>query len=296
VGVALRYHDHGLWSTRVGYDWTGTHDPGYLTVPTSDNRLFTNLTLTPKTWLVFANDFNVVAQNAFPAVVLSNTPNATPNPPPAAQSMGFNIAGLPPVFQRRNRLYIETASATLRFVPGWNLGLGYSYQQNDLKTYMAFQNDYATNYILDEPLVPYKQISQSYWGDSTYTFRQKLGLNLRLTYNSARSGFRPDLNPNNASLFGNQYLISQGNCDTGAVSPCFSPSAFSAALNNVNTISTQISEVIVPQWIGQTKAYYLFPRKMEGGLIFYYGSYRDYWNPGLNGVLRTFTVYVGRSW
>jgi hypothetical protein len=28
--------------------------------------------------------------------------------------------------------------------------------------------------------------------------------------------------------------------------------------------STQVSQVIVPQWIGQSKAYYLFPRKFEG--------------------------------
>ena len=69
--------------------------------------------------------------------------------------------------------------------------------------------------------------------------------------------------------------------------------------------------MIVPQWIGQSKAYYLFPHKFEGGLLFYYGSYRDYWNngrmvassvsppvfaPNLNGDLRTFNIYVGRSW
>jgi len=108
-----------------------------------------------------------------------------------------------------------------------------------------------------------------------------------VTYNSARSGFRPDLNPNDAALLGNQALIS---------SATFDPGMFSAALNNVNFASTQISEVIVPEWIGQSKAYYLFTRKLEGGLIFYYGSYRDYWNPILNGVLRTFNVYVGRSW
>jgi hypothetical protein len=87
-----------------------------------------------------------------------------------------------------------------------------------------------------------------------------------------------------------------GNCDVGASSPCFSPSMFAAAQANMAFSSTQISEVIVPQWIGQSKAYYLFPHKFEGGLIFYYGSYRDNWNPGLNGVLRTFNLYVGRSW
>jgi len=155
-------------------------------------------------------------------------------------------------------------------------------------TYMAFQNDSATGYILDEPLVPYKQITQAYWGESTYTLKQRAGLNLRVTYNSARSGFRPDLNTNDAAKLGNTYLIQQGLFDPSGV-------MFPAALGNLNTISTQISGVSVPQWIGQSKAYYLFPHKFEGGLIFYYGSYRDYWNPNLNGVLRTFNVYVGRS-
>jgi hypothetical protein len=152
---------------------------------------------------------------------------------------------------------------------------------------MAFQNDNAVGYVFDQPAVPYKQISQSYWGESTYTVKQRLGLNLRLTCNSARSGYRPDLNPNDAALLGNQPLITSGT---------FDPVMFSAAQSNLGFSSTQISEVIVPQWIGQSKAYYLFPHKFEGGLIFYYGSYRDYWNPNLNGVLRTFNVYVGRSW
>jgi len=295
AGLALRYHDRGLWSARAGYDWTGTHHPGYLIVPRSDNRVFANLTLTPSSWLTFANDTDIIVQNAFPAVALPNTPGVAPAPPPATQSFGLNIAGLPPTFQRRNRFYTDTASATLRVQPTWNLGLGYSYQQNNLSTYMAFQNDSATNYILDEPAVPYKQIIQAYWGESTYTLRQRLGLNLRLTYNSARSGMRPDLNPSDAARLGNSYLASLGTCESGVAPPCFDPVMFGAALGNLNTISTQISEVNVPQWIGQSKAYYLFPHKFEGGLIFSYGSYRDYWNPNLNGVLRTFNVYVGRS-
>ncbi|HYM74435.1 MAG TPA: DmsE family decaheme c-type cytochrome [Candidatus Dormibacteraeota bacterium] len=289
TGLALRYHDASLWSARAGYEWTGTHDPGYLIVPKSDNRIFSNVTLTPRPWLTFANDTNIIVQNAFPAVPLPNTPGVAPlSAPGATGSFGLNIAGLPPTFQRRNRFYINTASATLRPLPSWNLGLGYSYQQNSLKTYMAFQNDNATGYILDEPLVPYKQITQAYWGETGYTLRQRAGLNFRITYNSARSGFRPDLNPNDAAGLGNAYLISQGTFDPNGLFPF--------ALGNLNTISTQISQVIVPQWIGQSKAYYIFPRKFEGGLLFYYGSYRDYWNPNLNGDLRTFSVYVGRSW
>jgi predicted CXXCH cytochrome family protein len=267
TGLALRYHDCGHWSARTGYEWTGTHDPGYLVVPHSNNRAFADVWLTPTTWLVVTNDTSIILQNAFPAIPLPNTPGD---------------------FQRRNRFYVDTASATLRLVPAWNLGLGYSYQQNNLTTYMAFQNDAGVGYVVDEPAVPYKQISQTYWGESTYTIKQRLGINLRVTYNSARSGMRPDVNPNDAALLGNQSLISQGAFDPTGLFP--------AALGNLQLGATQVSQVIVPQWIGQSKAYYLFPHKFEGGLIFYYGSYRDELNPNLNGVLRTFNVYVGRSW
>jgi hypothetical protein len=76
----------------------------------------------------------------------------------------------------------------------------------------------------------------------------------------------------------------------------FDPGMFQSALGNLALSSTQISGVRVPQWIGQSKAYYLFPHKIEGGTIFDYGSYRDYWNPNLNGDLRTFDVYLGCSW
>ena len=289
AGLALRYHDAGLWSARAGYEWTGTHNPGYLIVPRSDNRVFGNVTLTPRSWLTLADDIDVIVQNAFPAVPLPFTPGTTPlSTPGASGSFGLNIAGLPSTYQRSNRFYIDTFSTTLRPTPSWYLGLGYSYQQNNMKTYMAFQNDNATGYILDEPLVPYKQLTQAYWGESNFTFRQRAGLNFRLTYDSARSGFRPDLNPNDAGRLGNAYLIQQGTFDPNGLFPL--------ALGNLNMSSTQISEVIVPQWIGQSKAYYLFPHKFEGGLIFYYGSYRDQLNPNLNGVLRTFNIYVGRSW
>jgi hypothetical protein len=272
TGLALRYHDRGLWSARAGYEWTGTHHPGYLIVPQSNNRTFADVWLTPASWLVLSNDTSIIVQNAFPSI-------------PLLRSDGTGLFG---DFQRRNRFYINTVSATLRFVPGWNLGLGYSYQQNNLTTYMAFQNDAAAGYLVDEPAVAYKQITQAYWGESTYTFKKRLGLNLRLTYNSSRSGMRPDVNPADAALLGNQSLLSQG---------AFDPSGlFPTALGNVQFGATQVSEVIIPQWIGQGKAYYLFPRKFEGGLVFYYGSYRDYFNPNLNGVLRTFSLYVGRSW
>ena len=271
-GLALRYHDNNYWSARAGYEFTSTQNPGYLLVPQSNNRAFADVWLTPTKWLVLSNDFSVIVQNAFPAI-------------PLLRSDGTGDAG---VFQRRNRFYYETLSATLRPLPDWTIGLGYSYQQNNLNTYMAFQNDSSVGYVINEPLVPYKQITQAYWGETSYTARQRLGLNLRVTYNSSRSGIRPDVNPNNAAQLGNASLISQGIFDPNALFP--------SALGNLALTSTQISQVIVPQWIGQGKVYYLFPRKFEGGFIFYYGSYRDYWNPNLNGVFRTATIYVGRSW
>ncbi|HYA64777.1 MAG TPA: cytochrome c3 family protein [Candidatus Sulfotelmatobacter sp.] len=295
TGLALRYHDRNYWSARAGYEWTGTHHPGYLIVPQSNNRTFVNLWLTPTKWLVLSNDVDVTVQNAFPDVPLPNTPGVLPLPPPATQSFGLNIAGLPPTFQRRSRFYTETLSANFRLVPDWNFGLGYSYQQNNFTSYMAFQNDSAAGYILDEPNVPYKQITQAYWGESSYTFEKRLGLNLRVTYNSARSGWRPDVNPADAASLGNQYLIS-----TGAFNQAFfgtpGQPLCPSALCNLQISATQVSEVIVPEWIGQGKVYYLFPRKFEGGFVFYYGSYRDYWNPNLNGVLRTAMLYVGKSW
>lgn len=271
-GLALRYHDQGRWSARVGNEWTGTDNPGYLTVPQSNNRTYADVWLTPTSKLAFSNDFSVIVQNAFPSI-------------PLLRSDG---TGLPGDFQRRNRFYFETLSATLRLVPDWNLGLGYSYQQNNLTTYLAFQNDSSAGYVVNEPAVPYKQITQVYWAESSYNFQKRWGLNFRLTYNSSRSGMRPDVNPADAGLLGNQSLISSGNFDPNGLFP--------SALGNVQFISTQISQVIVPQWIGQAKGYYHFPHKVEGGLIFYYGSYRDELNPNLNGVLRTFNVYVGRSW
>jgi predicted CXXCH cytochrome family protein len=286
-GLALHYHDAG-WSARAGYEWTGTNNPGYLIVPQSNNRTFADVWFTPTARIVFSNDLSIIVQNDFPAVPLINTPGTTPlSAPGATSSFGLNISGLPPTFQRRDRFYNETASADFIVIPDWRLGLGYSYQQNNLLAFMAFQNDSATGYILDEPNVPYKQITQAYWGDSNYAIGKRAGLNFRVTYNSARSGFRPDLNPADAAALGNQYLISQAT---------FNPAMFAAALNNIQFASTQISEVIVPQWIGESKGYYLFPHGFNGGLTFYYGSYRDYWNPNLNGVLRTFSIYIGRSW
>ncbi len=247
TGMALRYHHGGRWSARAGYEWTGTHNPGYLIVPQSNNRMFGDVTYMPANWLTFTSDTSVIVQDAFP------------------------------VIQRRNRFYVETISATLRPLSGWDVDLGYSYSQQDLNTYMAFQNDSSVGYVLDTPLIPYKQLNQSYWGETSYTLKHRAGIALEINYDSARSGLQPDLNANDYPAMADEATFQQ-------------------SLWALQLGSTQVSAVLVPQWTGKSKVYYLFPHQIEGGVLFNYGSYRDYWNPNLNGVLRTASVYVGRSW
>jgi predicted CXXCH cytochrome family protein len=279
AGLVLHYRI-GLWNARAGYEWTGTDHPGFLIVPGSHDRMFASIWITPQRWLTFSNDVSIDAQNAFPSPALPNTPSA-------AQGFGGDVSGLPANFHRRDRFYVDAASLEIRPSAAWNLGLGYSYQQNDLSTYMAFQNDSSVNYVVDEPLVPFKQLSQIVWGDTTYTVKEHFGLNLHFTHNASNSGYRPNLNPNDAASVGNAALIDQG---------VFDPGMFQSALDNLALSSTQISAVRVHQWLGDGKALYLFPHKVEAGLVFHYGGYADYWHPNVNGVLRTFDVYVGRTW
>lgn len=281
AGLALRYQSM-LWHARAGYEWAGNDHPGFLIAPGSNNRMFTNIWLTPKPWLTLSNDIYINAQNHFASPALPNTPTD-----PSNAGFGTDVTGLPAHFQRRDRFYVDTVSAEIRPASAWNLGLGYSYQQNNLKTYMAFQNDSSVGYVIDAPLVPYKQLSQVVWGNSSYLVKDRFGMDLRFTHNASSSGYRPDLNPNDAASVGNANLIQQG---------VFDPVGFQAALNNLALSSTTISAVKVQQWLGDGKAYCLFPHKVEAGVVFRYGSYGDYWNRNLNGVLRVFDLYVGRTW
>jgi hypothetical protein len=98
TGLALRYHDRGYWSGRAGYEWTGTHQPGYLIVPQSNNRAFADVWLTPKPWLSISNELSVTLQNAFAAI-------------PLLRSDGTGADGN---FQRYNHFYLETLSANFR--------------------------------------------------------------------------------------------------------------------------------------------------------------------------------------
>jgi predicted CXXCH cytochrome family protein len=257
IGIALHYHPQSHLNARGGYEWTGNHNPGYLIDAKVNHRVFADVTLTPAPWLTFTNDLSIILQNAFP------------------------------VIHRQNRFYVETASATLAPVPFWNLVMGYSYQQNNLATYMAFNNDAAAGYVVDEPFVPYHQLTQSYWIQSAFKYKDRAGLNVSLAHSSAHSGMLPDVNPNDYLLLGNGPGIQDGT---------FDPSVFAQALQAIQFGSAQASQVNVPQFIGQGKVYYLLPHGFDSGFLISYGSYRDYTNPYLNGILRSYSLYFGRSW
>jgi len=40
AGAACNFHSAELWSAKVGYEWTGTHNPGCVTDPRANHRLF----------------------------------------------------------------------------------------------------------------------------------------------------------------------------------------------------------------------------------------------------------------
>ena len=164
AGVAAHFHSAELWNARTGYEWTGTHDPGYVTDPRTNNRLFGNVTLTPAHWFTIGNDGSMVLQKSFPVV------------------------------HRTNHLYVDTTFLTIKPVPQWSIGGAYTYLQDNLRTDMQFGNDPAAA-VYTQTLVPYKQLSQTFSINSTYELKKRVGLNLNFARSLAHSGMRPDVNP-----------------------------------------------------------------------------------------------------
>ena len=256
VGVAAHFHSAELWNARVGYEWTGTHDPGYVTDPHTNHRLFGNVTITPAHWLTFGNDASMVLQKSFPVV------------------------------QRTNHLYVDSIFVTIKPVPQWSVGGGYTYLQDNLRTDMQLANDSAVG-LYTQPLVPYKQLSQTFSIHSTYELKKRLGLNLSFARSLAHSGWRPDLNPADYPNF------------PGAVSVAgyTSEAAFAAAFSNALGIGAgPVSQMNVPQTlIGATGDYHL-RSGFDGGLRFNYGRYTDNIRPDLTGKLQSYSVFFGRVW
>lgn len=164
AGLGVKLHRGETWNLRSGYEWIGTHAPGYLTDPQTSHRVFAGGSFTPNQWVSFTEDFSVLRQSDFQT--------ATQQP-----------------FPRSNRLYLNTSYVTLRPVQDLSLGVGYAYYQNNLKTDLMFGTD---PFYLD-PLVPFKSISQSYSVSSTYLLRKKLAWNVELAHVASSSSLRPNL-------------------------------------------------------------------------------------------------------
>jgi len=256
AGVALHVHTEQLWDARAGYEWTGTHAPGYVTDPQTNHRIFGDVTIVPVQWLSFSNDASILVQQSFPAV------------------------------QRSNHLYVDTTFVTIKPVPRWNIGAGYTYMQDNLRTDMRFMNDSGIG-LYTQPLVPYKELDQSFSVHTTYELKQRLALGADFARSLAHSGFRPDLNPAHYPIFPGAVDVAGFNSQQDYAA------AFSQALG---IASGPVSLMDVPQSIvGSTLDYHL-GRGFDGGLRFHYGSYADRIRPNLSGQVRSYTIFMGRIW
>jgi len=159
AGFSASYRRGELWNVRSGYEWVGTHAPGYVTDPGAAGRVFAAATLAPVSWFSLTNDFSVLSQSNF-----------------------SNI-------QRHNRFILNTSYVTLKPVSDWSLGVGYAYFQNNLRTDLI----YGTDPFYQESLVPFKALSQSYTVSSTYVFKKRLAWQVDGGHVASRSDFRPQL-------------------------------------------------------------------------------------------------------
>jgi hypothetical protein len=260
AGMAAHFHSAELWNVRAGYEWTGTDNPGYVTDPRTNNRLFGDITLTPVRWFTIGNDASMVLQKSFPVV------------------------------QRTNRLYVDTTFVTIKPVPQWSVGAGYTYLQDNLRTDMTFENDPAVA-VYTQTLTPYKQMSQTFSIHSTYELKKRLGLNVSFAHSAAHSSLRPDVNPADYPTF------------PWTTDPNGDPEFPQHFANSLAIGAGPVSQVNVPQTlIGATGDYHL-RAGFDGGLRFNYGSYTDntVWaqtgiRPDVSGKLRSYSVFFGRVW
>jgi hypothetical protein len=260
AGVSAHFHSGEMWNARTGYEWTGTHNPGYITDPRTNNRLFGDVTITPVRWLTVGNDASMILQRSFPVV------------------------------QRTNHIYADTTFLTIKPVPEWSIGGGYTYLQDNLRTDMTFLNDPAVA-VYTQPMVPYKQLSQTFSLHSSYELKKRAGFSVNFAHSAAHSSMRPDVNPADYPPF------------PWTIDPNGDPQ-FPAHFANALTIGAgPVSQVNVPQTlIGVTGDYHL-RAGFDGGLRFNYGSYTDNtgWarqgiRPDVTGKLRSYSIFFGRVW
>ena len=159
-GGAVRLHHGERANLRFGYEWIGTHAPGYLTDPRSAHRAFASGSYALTSWLTFSNDFSVLFESSFSPI------------------------------QRRNRLWLNTTYLTLTPVPEWSLSAGYGYYQNNLKTDLMYGSDPS---FYPELLVPFKSLSQSYTVSSNVFLKKKLAWRVDAGHVASHSDFRPNL-------------------------------------------------------------------------------------------------------
>ena len=114
-----------LWSARAGYEWTGTHDPGYLIVPQSNNRSLRELWsyTRPKSW--FSQRHQRHRTERLSGRSTSRTPpGVSPSPAPFSPLFGIDIAGLPPTFQRTQPFLYRDGQRHLALGAGLEPGTG----------------------------------------------------------------------------------------------------------------------------------------------------------------------------
>jgi hypothetical protein len=263
AGAAVHFHAGELWDARCGYEWTGTHNPGYVSDPRTNHRTFGDLSVSPASWITFGDDVSLIFQKSFPGII--------------------PLTGLP--LQRDNHIYTDTAFLTFRPVPKWSVNGAYTYLQDNLRTDMQFSNDAAVG-VYSQSLVPYKDLSQSFSIRSSYELKERLALNVGVAHSVAHSGFRPDLNAADYPVFPGAVDVA------GYTSDAAFATAFSQALG---LGSGFVSRVDVPQTIfGSTVDYHR--AGFDGGLRFNYGSYTDRIRPDLTGKLRSYTAFFGKVW
>lgn len=65
AGVGVHFHSAKSWTARAGYEWTGTHNPGCVTDARANNRLASDVTITPVRWLNIGTVASMILQRSW---------------------------------------------------------------------------------------------------------------------------------------------------------------------------------------------------------------------------------------